>query len=59
MQAEKRKAVRLFFGTHSPDMTPYKDLIPKWEAMGVKVMSVYSSDGNGYVQDVFEQVGSL
>ena len=48
--------MRLFYGTHSPEMTPYKDILPKWEALGVQVLSVYSADGNGYVQDVFEQV---
>ena len=48
--------MRLFYGTHSPEMTPYKDTIPKWEAFGVQVLSIYSADGNGYVQDVFEQV---
>lgn len=48
--------MRLFWGTKNPEMTPYKDIIPKWEALGVQVVSVYSADGNGYVQDVFEQV---
>ena len=37
-------------------MTPYQDIIPKWKSMGVQVLPVYSDDGNGYVQDVFEQV---
>lgn len=54
-QAQERKSVRLFYGTHSPEMTPFMDIIPKWEAMGVQVLPVYSADGNGYVQDVFEQ----
>lgn len=58
-QADKRKKVRLFWGTKSPEMTPYKDIIPEWEARGVQVVSVYSADGNGYVQDVFEQVMPL
>jgi hypothetical protein len=47
--------VRLFWGTQNSEMTPYQDTIAKWEASGVDVVPVYSADGKGYVQDVFEQ----
>jgi len=55
LQADKRKSVRLFWGTQKPEMTPYRDTISKWESAGVDVIPVYSADGKGYVQDVFEQ----
>ena len=58
VQADKRKSVRLFWGTQKPEMTPYQDTISKWEAAGVDVVPVYSADGKGYVQDVFEQASS-
>lgn len=56
MQADKRRKVKLFWGTHDADSTAYKDNISEWEAAGVQVVPVYSADGNGYVQDVFEKV---
>jgi hypothetical protein len=33
--------------------TPYKELLPQWEAAGVKVINVQSEAKQGYVQDVF------
>ena len=48
--------MRLFYGTYDAESTAFKDLIPSWEATGVQVVPVYSSDGRGYVQDVFEKV---
>lgn len=59
LQAEKRKSVRLFWGTQNSEMTPYQDTIAKWEASGVDVVPVYSADGKGYVQDVFEQENEM
>lgn len=31
----------------------YKDVFSKWKSLGVNVIPVFSSDGNGYVQDTF------
>ena len=59
MQADKRKSVRLFYGTHDPESTAYREAFADWEAAGVQIMSVFSADGKGYVQDVFEKVWAL
>ena len=56
-QAKKRKDVRLYYGTFNADRTAYKDLVPLWEAAGIKVIHVYSDEGQGYVQDAFAKVG--
>jgi len=57
LEAEKRKDVRLYYGTRDPSHTAYADAIPGWEAYGVKVIQVYSSEGADgtpkYIQDVF------
>lgn len=59
LQADQRQKVKLFWGTHDVESTAYKSIIPQWEAAGVEVVSVYSADGKGYVQDVFEKVCDL
>ena len=36
-QADKRKLVRLYYGTFNPDSTAYGDLIPEWTRTGIEV----------------------
>jgi hypothetical protein len=55
-QAKERKDVRLYYGVNNEDTEPFKGLVPQWEASGVKVITVFSDRGTGYVQDVFKQV---
>lgn len=57
LQASGRKDVRLYYGTRSEDATPFTEDAAAWE--GVKIINVYSSAGEGYVQDVFAKEGSL
>ena len=52
-QVDKRKDVRIYYGTFNPDSTAYANLKAQWEAEGVRVINVYSGFGQGYVQDVF------
>ena len=59
LQADKRKSVKLFYGTHDPESTAYREAFADWEAAGIQIMSVFSADGTGYVQDVFEKVWTL
>lgn len=54
LDTKQRKDVRLYYGTRSEDRTAFKDLLPAWEAAGVKTIQVYSSEGGKYVQDVFK-----
>ncbi|KAG2422477.1 hypothetical protein HXX76_016001 [Chlamydomonas incerta] len=49
--------VTLYYGTRNSDSTAYRELIPKWEAAGVKVVPVYSESQQGYIHDVFEREG--
>lgn len=37
LQADKRKLVRLYYGTFNPDSTAYRDLLSEWESTGIKV----------------------
>lgn len=59
VQAQKRRSAELYWGTQNPDATPFGSELKDWEAHGVKVNHVYSKDGLGYVQDVFEQVRTV
>lgn len=56
LQAKKRKLVDLYWGTHNVEGTPFQESLKGWESSGVKVNHIYSTDGLGYVQDVFQQV---
>lgn len=56
MQAQSRKLVDLYWGTQNPEATPFQEAMKAWQSAGVKLNNVYSKDGLGYVQDVFEQV---
>lgn len=56
LQAKERKDVRLYYGARSPEHMAFKEDIPEWEKSGVKVIPVYSNDGEGFVQDIFLKV---
>ncbi|KAK9819642.1 hypothetical protein WJX72_000634 [[Myrmecia] bisecta] len=56
-QLDKRKQVRLYYGTANPEATAYRELVSSWKELGVEVVPVYSDDEQGYVQDVFAQDG--
>ncbi|GLC41251.1 hypothetical protein PLESTB_001082400 [Pleodorina starrii] len=47
----------LYYGTRNTDSTAYRELLPGWEAQGVKVVQVFSESQQGYVHDVFEREG--
>ncbi|KAG2425119.1 hypothetical protein HYH02_015063 [Chlamydomonas schloesseri] len=49
--------VTLYYGTRNQESTAYRELLPQWEAAGVKVVPVYSESKQGYVHDVFEREG--
>ena len=52
--AAKRRDVRLYYGTRSAAATAFADEIEQqWRAAGVRVIPVYSDEGDDYVQDVF------
>lgn len=51
--------MRLYYGTFNEDATAYMDAVKQWEELGVKITTVYSDRGKGYVQDVFAQVCQL
>ncbi|PRW56790.1 hypothetical protein C2E21_4721 [Chlorella sorokiniana] len=53
LQADKRREVRLYYGVRSPAHQAFAASIPAWEAAGVKVHTVFSEQGQGYVQDAF------
>lgn len=53
LQADQRKDVRLYYGVRSKAHLAFADSIPAWEAAGVKVIPVFSEEGQGYVQDAF------
>lgn len=39
--------------------TAYAELLPAWQAAGIKVVQVHSEAGKGYVQDVFKAGGGV
>ncbi len=55
----QRKDVRLYYGARSPDHMAYKERTADWEAAGVKVIPVFSEDGQGYVQDALAKASLL
>ena len=55
-QTEERKDVRLYYGTFDSDATAYLDQEKEWSEQNVKVINVYSSDKEYYVQDAFSKV---
>ena len=51
--AARRRDVRLYYGTRSAAATAFADEEAQWRAAGVRVIPVYSDEGDDYVQDVF------
>ncbi|EFJ45138.1 hypothetical protein VOLCADRAFT_106094 [Volvox carteri f. nagariensis] len=49
--------ITLYYGTRNTDSTAYRELLPDWQAKGVKVVQVFSESKQGYVHDVFEREG--
>jgi ferredoxin-NADP reductase len=47
----KGKKVKMFYGSKSSDLTAYAELIPQWEAQGIKVIQVFSGETKNYVQN--------
>lgn len=60
-RAAKRRDVRLYYGTRSRDATAFADEAEgTWRAAGVRVVPVYSDEGDDYVQDVFaKELGAV
>lgn len=54
MQATNRSSSTLFYGARNKTLMAFDDSFSEWESLGVKVVPVFSQDGNGYVQEVFE-----
>lgn len=52
-RAAKRRDVRLYYGTRSAAATAFAAEEEQWRAAGVRVIPVYSDEGEDYVQDVF------
>ena len=48
--------MRLYYGTLDAEHTAFADLVPAWEAQGVRVKHVYSQGKEQYVQDAFAKV---
>lgn len=49
------KEVRLYYGTKDKAVTAFQELIPKWEAAGIKVHQVFSGSNKRYVQTVLKE----
>lgn len=52
-RSAKRRDVRLYYGTRSAAATAFLEEEAQWRAAGVRVIPVYSDEGEDYVQDVF------
>jgi len=61
LELPKRKDVRLYYGAKSAEAMAYKELLPAWSALGVKVVPVHSGKGGAakYVQDALAADGPL
>ena len=58
LETGARQEVTLFYGTRSPDHMAYLDRAAAWEAEhGVRMIPVYSKEGQGYVQDALKRTG--
>lgn len=60
-KSAKRRDVRLYYGTRSRDATAFAaEAEGVWRAAGVRVVPVYSDEGDDYVQDVFaKELGAV
>jgi arabinosyltransferase len=60
LNAGAREQVTLYYGTRTPAAMAFGDRLSQWEEeFGVKVVPVYSQEGQGYVQDVFLSQGGV
>jgi len=59
LEPSKRSNVTLYFGASDKEAMACKELFEGWAKMGVSVVPVLSSDGKGYVQDVFASSGGV
>lgn len=53
LQVKQRSSVKLYYGTRTEATTPYREDAVQWSSNGVQLINVYSSEGHGYVQDIF------
>ncbi len=57
MQTSERQRVKLYYGTSRRDSTAYADLQASWkDDYGVETVNVFSDDGKGYIQNVFQEL---
>ena len=60
VDASARENVILYYGARTPQDMAYIERLSEWEQEhGVKVVPVYSSSGQGYVQDAFLKSGGV
>ncbi len=60
LNAAARDQVTLFYGTRTPASMAFSDKLAHWEQeFGIKVVPVYSQEGQGYIQDVFLSQGGV
>lgn len=60
VNAAARQNVVLYYGARTPQDMAYVERLGQWEQdYGVKVVPVYSSSGQGYVQDAFLKNGGV
>ena len=57
VQTSERQRVKLYYGTSRRDTTAYADLQAGWkDDHGVETVNVFSDDGKGYIQNVFQEL---
>ncbi|GMH41348.1 hypothetical protein BSKO_09258 [Bryopsis sp. KO-2023] len=54
LQTGDRKDSILFYGARNKALMAMSDSLSSWEDLGVKVVPVFSEEGKGYVQNVFD-----
>ncbi|KAL4527635.1 hypothetical protein Ndes2437A_g02783 [Nannochloris sp. 'desiccata'] len=60
LNASARDQVTLYYGTRTPAAMAFENKLSHWEQeFGVKVVPVYSQEGQGYVQDMFLSQGGV
>ena len=57
VQTSERQRVKLYYGTSRRNTTAYADLQAGWKDQhGVETVNVFSDDGKGYIQNVFQEL---
>jgi arabinosyltransferase len=60
LQADRRRDVRLYYGTANREATAFADRAGAWaDCHGVRTINVFSDEGDDYVQDAFAASGGL